>query len=438
MSNIHDFVITKAGKLKKYKGGDKNVIVPDGVVEITAVAFSDISGGPEVILLPDTIKKISFNAFLGCRNLVCINIPDGITHIGSGAFNDCNSLKSITIPANIKKIEGPLSNSKSIWEIIVPDDMVIREKCWQAFLPDHKIVYCFTNIRRGIALSPTETAFFKRSFSTATELAILHQDVEALAAVFATKKKVKLDVIDPLLEQCADMPDICAFLMDYKNKNYSTESIIQHSIEKQEKELDPAKRSISDWRKIFKFAASPKDGKVSIDGYKGNQNAVVIPEKIKEYTVTSISKQAFMRMRGITEVTINEGIAEIGAWAFERCSNLEKITLPESLSEIDWGAFAGCISLNEVTIPGNVKEISHGAFEKCLALKKATICEGVTSIEVRAFYLCEELQVICIPASVSSIALAAFTGCEKLCIHAPAGSYAETYAKENNIPFVTE
>ena len=77
-------------------------------------------------------------------------------------------------------------------------------------------------------------------------------------------------------------------------------------------------------------------------------------------------------------------------------------------------------------------------FEKCFALQKVTICEGVTTIGVRAFYLCKELQTICIPASVSYIDYVAFSGCEKLCIHAPTGSYAETYAKENNIPFVVE
>ncbi len=32
----------------------------------------------------------------------------------------------------------------------------------------------------------------------------------------------------------------------------------------------------------------------------------------------------------------------------------------------------------------------------------------------------------------------AFKDCHKLTIHAPAGSYAEQYAKENNIPYVAE
>jgi hypothetical protein len=43
-----------------------------------------------------------------------------------------------------------------------------------------------------------------------------------------------------------------------------------------------------------------------------------------------------------------------------------------------------------------------------------------------------------LPGSVSNIAKDAFEGCTNCTIHAPAGSYSEQYAKENNIPFVAE
>ena len=42
-----------------------------------------------------------------------------------------------------------------------------------------------------------------------------------------------------------------------------------------------------------------------------------------------------------------------------------------------------------------------------------------------------------VPKSITRI-VAAFEGCPNLTIHAPAGSYAKTYAKEHNIPFVAE
>ena len=45
---------------------------------------------------------------------------------------------------------------------------------------------------------------------------------------------------------------------------------------------------------------------------------------------------------------------------------------------------------------------------------------------------------VTVPQSVHTIGTDAFAKCTKLTIHAPAGSYAEQYAKENNIPFAVE
>ena len=48
------------------------------------------------------------------------------------------------------------------------------------------------------------------------------------------------------------------------------------------------------------------------------------------------------------------------------------------------------------------------------------------------------LKDISIPSSATSIEKFAFDCCDKLTIHAPAGSYAETYARENKLPFAAE
>jgi hypothetical protein len=65
-----------------------------------------------------------------------------------------------------------------------------------------------------------------------------------------------------------------------------------------------------------------------------------------------------------------------------------------------------------------------------------TISEGVTSIGKGTFGGCSKLNSMVIPEGVASIGRGAFD--KNITIHAPAGSYAETYAKENNIPFVAE
>ena len=438
MSERKDFDITKAGKLKKYTGKEENVVVPDEVVEITSNAFGNVAGGPVCITLPEGLKKISFNAFLDCRNLVSINIPDSVTHIGASAFSRCENLKSVTIPKSIQKIEDAFWDCKALGSIIVPDDAAIKEKCWNAFSPTSKIKYCLTNIKRGISLSPTESAYLKKNFATAVQIATSTHDVEALAASFSTKKKVALDVLDQVLLECANDEEICAFVLDYKSKNYSAVSVEACYEDQQNVELGIRQRSVSEWRKIFKFPAYAKEGKMTIDGYKSSDEKVVIPGKIGEYPVSAISYSAFKKMAKITEVVIEEGVSEIGDDAFQRCVGLERVALPNSVSYIGWGAFAGCISLTEISLPAGVTEISNCTFEQCTSLREIKIHDGVTSIGERVFYCCSALQNVSIPASVTSIGFVTFAGCKSLTIHAPAGSYAETYAKENNIPFVAE
>jgi hypothetical protein len=89
----------------------------------------------------------------------------------------------------------------------------------------------------------------------------------------------------------------------------------------------------------------------------------------------------------------------------------------------------------DVTIPAGVKEIGESAFEDCTGLTSVIIPEGVTEIEWNAFEGCKSLTSVTIPASVTKIGPYAFQKCAGLTIHAPAGSYAEQYAKKNSVKF---
>ena len=97
------------------------------------------------------------------------------------------------------------------------------------------------------------------------------------------------------------------------------------------------------------------------------------------------------------------------------CIRDRKFSLPKSRSAIETSDFAHCISLTDVVIPEHIAEIESWAFHGCVNLQSVMIHAGVTKIHKTAF-----------------------AECQALTIHAPAGSYAETYAKENNIPFVAE
>ncbi len=112
------------------------------------------------------------------------------------------------------------------------------------------------------------------------------------------------------------------------------------------------------------------------------------------------------------------------------------ITIPNSVTSIGDFAFTGCVNLTSITIPNSVTSIGWYAFYGCSSLTSITIPDSVTSIGDEAFKDCSSLTSITIPDSVTFIGNAAFDGClSDLTIYGVSGSYAQTYAEENDIKF---
>lgn len=139
---------------------------------------------------------------------------------------------------------------------------------------------------------------------------------------------------------------------------------------------------------------------------------IVIPEYINERPVASIGDGVFEGYTGLTNIIIPDGVKTIGERAFKGCTGLTEVTIPNGVTIILAHTFAKCSSLTHITIPSDVKEIKWSAFQGCSSLTR-----------------------IDIPQSIITIGIGAFVGCNRLTIYAPAGSFAEFYAKQNNISF---
>lgn len=200
-------------------------------------------------------------------------------------------------------------------------------------------------------------------------------------------------------------------------------------------------------------------------GYCDDLTSITIPG-----SVISIGEYAFESCSNLTSISIPSSVVSIGESAFIGCDDLESIivsddnpnycslegvlftkdmtkliavpnsmtgsyNIPYGVISIESDAFLGCRALTSITIPDSVIYIGSQAISYCDALTSITIPDSVVIIGNYEFSWCENLTSITIPDSVTSIGEGAFNNCPNLTIHAPAGSAAETYARDNNIPF---
>lgn len=107
-----------------------------------------------------------------------------------------------------------------------------------------------------------------------------------------------------------------------------------------------------------------KDG-YSIKFCKSNDENIVISQLSGNKKLTKIGKYAFRDNKSINSITLPEGIREICEGAFENCENLSSIYLPESLMKIGKFAFFNCKNLLSITLSNNLEYIGDYAFLEC-------------------------------------------------------------------------
>ena len=150
------------------------------------------------------------------------------------------------------------------------------------------------------------------------------------------------------------------------------------------------------------------------EGISNGMSELVIPEG-----VTEIGRGAFYRREALTSVSIPESVTEIGDEAFGDCTSLKEVryggTKAEWFTKMFFRRFPDDVivhcsdgegiakGMSEVSIPEGVTEIGKEAFWDCTSLASVSIPEGVTTIGERAFAGCTALASVTIPASVTYI-----------------------------------
>ena len=149
-------------------------------------------------------------------------------------------------------------------------------------------------------------------------------------------------------------------------------------------EYIPSKEAEATDSKYFKYSMDRK-GNVSISGYTGSDETVVIPSMIEGHPVTTIAKGAFQGIKHIVDVTMSDFITTMQGDAFRDCISLKKIHISNGVSKIITTTFNGCIGLEEINIPDSVTEIKRATF-KDSPLKALHIGKSLMAIETKPFY----------------------------------------------------
>ena len=177
-------------------------------------------------------------------------------------------------------------------------------------------------------------------------------------------------------------------------------------------------------------AYAEKYGHTFVEGYPEN---ILMPDfLIKDGILTG-----YVGSGG--DIVIPEDVTEIGSFVFNKNRKITSLMIGNQVCVIHSYAFANCNNLASVKISGNVKVIEDCAFQ-ISGLKQVELEEGVEEIGADAFgYLSATGATVHIPSSVREIGVDAFySNMGTTTLYVKVGSYAETYAKENNIPFVAE
>lgn len=276
------------GVLKRYRGHDSVIIIPNGVTSIGEKAFYDCKSLTSVII-PPSVTIIGELAFARCYMLrkVTIEGKSQLTSIKNGAFKDCSSLEGITIPNGVISIgEGAFNSCSSLENIEIPNSVIS--------IGEHAFEY---------------TALYKtaENWDSSGVLYIDNHLIKANSDIiwgtYHIRKGTKT-IADYAFDECR-----------------SLECVI----------IDGNSELISIGKHAFWFCV-----KLTMN----------IPN-----SVALIGDSAFSECASLKSIVIPDGVKTIEDWTFNGCESLENIVIPQSVISIGKGVFDGCYSLKNVTMP---------------------------------------------------------------------------------------
>ena len=372
---------------------------------MTSTGYSTFYGCSALtsIVIPDSVTSIDGGAFENCGSLVSIEIPDSVTSIGWFAFRNCSALSSLNLGNGVTSIDNlAFAGCDNLTSITIPDGV---KSIGSTAFPN--------------SLTSIQTSEGNENY-VSIDGVLFNKDKTELIRYPAAKPENTYTIPDSVTSIGYNAFSGCASL---------TSIVIPDSV------TSIGNFAFNDCSSLASIEIP--DGVTSIGNFAFSGAAYCDDENNQEDGVVYIGKYL---LRAITDISgayeIKDGTKLIADGAFEWCLDLTSVAIPDSVTSIGDGAFWTCRNLTSIEIPDSVTSIGDYAFDDCSGLARVSIGNGVTSLGEGTFSGCTSLKSIAIPSSVTSIGKDAFYKPALKRIYGSAGSYSQTYAKENGYRFL--
>lgn len=119
------------------------------------------------------------------------------------------------------------------------------------------------------------------------------------------------------------------------------------------------------------------EGKAAVVSCKAYGSRIRVPREIENLPVNRLEKKSFLSAKTLKELSLPEGLEEIGDFAFAYCSSLESIYLPRHEISMGKGVFKDCRQLSAV-----YPVEADGSFDR-----QAGMLLGAVPVKLEADYL---------------------------------------------------
>lgn len=329
----------------------KSFIFPVNINEINHGFFEGCESLKRVYT-PKNLEKIKPCSFHGCKSLRKIHLPNTLYSIFSSAFAKCESLEQIVLPKGLKEIgSGAFAGCITLKEINIPKSVVslgssIFSGC-----------YASINFENGSSLKELNDCF---SGYLGTEI-FISKNIEKLdrfshpfsgclnlEKVVVDDENEKFYAIDGVLYSYFDglilyprAKKDSSFLIQkntHISGSYFAMDVFEGCKNLQEFIVDDENISFQSINGVL-FNKPSDDDELTLVKYPEGKKDVyyALPNETKR-----VGRIAFSNLQHLKEITLNEGLREIGFDAFINSSNLVMLLIPDSVEDISNHAFDGC------------------------------------------------------------------------------------------------